>query len=195
MARNKAFNEAETLEKAMCLFWEKGYMSTSVQDLVKHLGINRASLYATYGDKMSLFTKAYLHYCQTNQQSTKQFLSNYTEVKTGLQKLFESAFEDVETAVCGRGCFAVNSTVELVPNEPKFRPLMTQNRQQFESIFRDYLALGIERGQIPPNKNIEALAVLLFTFYSGLKVVTKVTDDMRPLRSSVEELLSTLDGE
>ena len=43
----------------MNLFWEKGYGDTSIQDLVNHLGINRGSLYATYGGKRELFDKAF----------------------------------------------------------------------------------------------------------------------------------------
>ena len=44
MPRTKQFNEEEVLNKAMELFWEKGFHATSIQDLVSHLGINRASL-------------------------------------------------------------------------------------------------------------------------------------------------------
>lgn len=51
MPRVKKFDEKEVLEKAMELFWIQGYHATSIQDLVDHLGINRASLYDTYGER------------------------------------------------------------------------------------------------------------------------------------------------
>jgi TetR/AcrR family transcriptional repressor of nem operon len=54
MPRVKLFDENEVLNKAMNLFWKQGYSATSIQDLVSHLGINRASLYDTYGDKEKL---------------------------------------------------------------------------------------------------------------------------------------------
>ncbi|WP_244210855.1 TetR/AcrR family transcriptional regulator [Tenacibaculum singaporense] len=54
MPRVKSFNEEEVLTKAMCLFWKQGYSATFFQDLVYHLGINRASLYDTFGDKKEL---------------------------------------------------------------------------------------------------------------------------------------------
>ena len=54
MAKYK-FNEDEVLIKAMELFWNKGYHATSIQDLVSNLGINRASLYDTFGGKKELF--------------------------------------------------------------------------------------------------------------------------------------------
>lgn len=50
MARQKAFDRAAVLEKAMAVFWLQGYEATSMQDLVESMGINRASLYATFQD-------------------------------------------------------------------------------------------------------------------------------------------------
>jgi len=55
MPRVKLFDEKEVLTKAMNLFWKQGYAATSIRDLVNHLGINRASLYGTFGDKEQLF--------------------------------------------------------------------------------------------------------------------------------------------
>ena len=62
MPRIKTFDENEVLVKAMNLFWKQGYSATSVQDLVSHLGINRASLYDTFGDKEQLFKKSFALY-------------------------------------------------------------------------------------------------------------------------------------
>ncbi|MEJ0106748.1 MAG: helix-turn-helix domain-containing protein [Bacteroidota bacterium] len=58
MARTKVFDEQMVLDKAMNLFWQKGYNATSAQDLVNGLSISRSSLYDTFGDKHSLFVKA-----------------------------------------------------------------------------------------------------------------------------------------
>ncbi len=66
MARTKDFDEQEVLKKAVCLFWNKGYNATSMQDLVDQLGISRSSLYDTYGDKHTLYLKALEEYQQTN---------------------------------------------------------------------------------------------------------------------------------
>lgn len=55
MARRREFEPVEALDKAMELFWRRGYQATSVQNLVDHLGINRQSLYDMFGDKHELF--------------------------------------------------------------------------------------------------------------------------------------------
>ena len=66
MARKKNFDEVEVLDKAVNLFWEKGYNATSIQDLVEGLGINRASIYDTWGDKHQLYLSALKRYRQNS---------------------------------------------------------------------------------------------------------------------------------
>jgi AcrR family transcriptional regulator len=65
MARPKTFDPSVALEQAMEVFWLKGYEATSMQDLVVAMGINRASLYATFEDKRQLFLAAIAHYDDT----------------------------------------------------------------------------------------------------------------------------------
>jgi len=58
MARPREFDLNEALQAAMLLFWERGYEATSIDDLLQQMGINRASLYGTLGQKRELFLKA-----------------------------------------------------------------------------------------------------------------------------------------
>ena len=61
LGRPKEFDQDEALGKAMDVFWTKGYEATSVQDLLDHMGINRGSMYDTFGDKHALFVEAVGH--------------------------------------------------------------------------------------------------------------------------------------
>lgn len=194
MPRVKLFDETEVLEKAMNLFWEKGYYATSIQDLVNHLGVNRASLYDTYGGKKELFEQAFAHYRGRNIRSIRAFMDREQDVKTGFRRLFTMAIEESGSDQGCKGCFVVNTTIEFIPNEEEFAEQIIENRKQFEQLFRDYLERGVERGQIPPGKDLSAIATLFFTFYNGLKVVTKVAFDATIFSTSVDALLSVLDG-
>ena len=66
MARPKEFDQDKALDKAMTLFWQKGYEATSIQDLVDHLGIGRRSLYDTFKSKHDLFIAALDRYQALN---------------------------------------------------------------------------------------------------------------------------------
>ncbi|WP_297086470.1 TetR/AcrR family transcriptional regulator [uncultured Draconibacterium sp.] len=64
MPRNKAYNEQEVLEKAMNVFWENGYETTSMHQLEKAMGINKFSIYASFGSKSGLLEKSISCYAQ-----------------------------------------------------------------------------------------------------------------------------------
>jgi len=81
MARLKEFNEEDALDKAVAIFWNKGYNGTSAQDLVTHLGLSRSSLYDTFGDKHSLFIKALQRYQKKSYDDVSSLLQKSTNIK------------------------------------------------------------------------------------------------------------------
>lgn len=192
MPRNKLFNEAEVLDKAINLFWRKGYSATSIQDLVDHLGINRASLYDTYGDKEKLFSKAFEHYRDINTKSFIDFLLNEPDVKLGLKKLFERAVDECICDAEKKGCFVVNTTTELTPGDGKIVRMLEENKKTYENLFLDYLKKGESKGQYQ-GKDLKAIASLLFTLYSGIKVVSKIQTDRNEMMNAVNLALTLLD--
>jgi len=65
MARPKKFNEDDVIDKAVKVFWAKGYEAASIQDLIDAMGIQRGSLYGTFGGKQSLFLKSLKRYSKS----------------------------------------------------------------------------------------------------------------------------------
>ena len=193
MPRGKQFDENEALEKAMNLFWKQGYSATSIQDLVTHMGINRASIYDTFGDKEKLFFKAFDYYRRTNTAGLTRFFERQDHVKDGFRRLFEMAIDESIRDKEQKGCFVVNTTTELVPGDEKIRNVLAENRKNVEEIFLTYLTAGAAKGQIKKDKDLPAIATLLFTLYSGLKVVAKVNANKEVLMPSVLQVLSLLD--
>ncbi|NGP88582.1 TetR/AcrR family transcriptional regulator [Fodinibius halophilus] len=193
MPRAKSFDEKEVLIKAMNLFWKKGYYDTSAQDLVDELGISRSSLYATFGGKKQLFEKAFQLYRDKNLKAASQLLESHEGVKDGFRALFEKAIEESKNDKEAKGCFVVNTTAELVPNDHSFLKDLQENQQKFVETFRDYLKEGVENGQIPADKEFESIAKLFYTFYSGLRIVSKVSFNEQETLRSVDNLLSILD--
>ncbi len=193
MPRVKLFDEQEVLEKAMNLFWKQGYSATSIQDLVNHLGINRASIYDTFGDKEELFLQAFQNYRRINKDGISRFLERESDVKSGLQKLFKAAIEEAISDQDRKGCFVVNTTTELIPGDGQIAKMIEENQKAFESVFLDYLEEGDKAGQFSSGKDLRAIATLLFTLYNGIKVVSKVSNDQEALMKSVDQVLTLLD--
>ncbi|MEM1326132.1 MAG: helix-turn-helix domain-containing protein [Bacteroidota bacterium] len=206
MPRIKAFDEQAVLDKAVNLFWEKGFHATSMADLVEHLGINRASLYTTFGNKQKLFHRAFHQYLSTNIEATQQLLTTEEDVRIGLRKLLRLAIsQSVNDAKC-RGCFVTNIAAELPAMEASMQTTkedktfvqdlkssIQSNKSTFEQAFYNYLKKGVESGQIEKGKNIDAIAALIYIYYNGLKVVAKVEQNEDALAATSEALISLLD--
>ncbi len=190
MARNKSFDETEILNKAMELFWKKGYHSTSVQDLVDHLGINRASLYDTYKGKKDLFMSAFENYRETTKKAYYELLYAQPNVLEGFRKLFEYV---VRENTDRRGCFLVNITTELVPEDGDLKDMLRENQIQFEKLFFDYLKSGEAMGEISRGKDLKAFANLLFTLYNGVQVISKIESAPSRQLAAVEVVLQFLE--
>lgn len=193
MPRRKKFDQEDVLRKAMLLFWKKGYYDTSVQDLVDVLGINRASLYDTFGGKKKLFDKAFETYRSTINQGLEYFLNSQENVKSGLRLLFEKMIDDDHSDPDCKGCFIVNTTTELIPADMHLQAIINTHKSNIETHFLSFLKKGQDSGQIPPEKDLHMIASLLYTLMTGLRVVNKTRPAMAESMASVDAVLSLLD--
>lgn len=192
MPRVKLFDENEVLTKAMNLFWKQGYGATSVQDLVSHLGINRASIYDTFGDKDKLFKKSFELYRKQNSEGLIKFFESRPNVKIGFFELFDNAIQEAVNDKDRKGCFVVNTTTELTPNDESLFQVLEINKQTFINIFFEYLKKGKGSGQLKTSQNLKSLATLFYTLYNGIRVVSKNRPNKKELTDSINVALSLL---
>lgn len=192
MPRVKLFDENEVLTKAMNLFWKQGYSATSVQDLVSHLGINRASLYDTFGDKDQLFKKSFELYRKRNLEGIIHFFENRPNVKIGFSELFDNAIQEDVLDKDNKGCFVVNTTTELIPNDESLLMILEKNKRDFEKVFYNYLKKGQESGQLNTKQDLKSLATLFYTIYNGIRVVSKTRPNKKESSDSINVALSLL---
>lgn len=95
MARTKEFDPDAALDAAVELFWRKGHEAASMSDLVEHLGIGRASLYATFGSKHELYVRALQRYIQTRDPSPIEVLSQPGPVLPAVRALVRQYAHEV----------------------------------------------------------------------------------------------------
>lgn len=193
MPRSKQFDKEKVLERAMHLFWEKGYHATSMQDLIDALEINRASLYDTFGSKKELFDLALSHYQDQNAKIIAGFLYYQTNVRQGIYLLFERMIEDALNNNSPRGCFTTNTSTELAAVDEKANKLVGGDKIAIEEIFTNYLQYGVNQSQISPYKDLKIISSYLYALQSGIKVVSKVQPNKEQLLKIVSTGLSVLD--
>jgi len=191
MPRVKLFDKDDVLKKAMLLFWDKGYHATSIQDLVTALGINRGSLYDTFGGKKNLFEQALALYCNHNIKITREFLQSEESVKLAIKKLFQVFIDDsVEDK---KGCFVVNTTTELSCEDDIINAALLHNKDNFEAMFCECLKKGQESGEISQDKDIKSLSYMIYVLFSGIRVVARLEKDNQRLHKLSNVVLSLLD--
>ncbi|MDQ6531624.1 TetR/AcrR family transcriptional regulator [Flavobacterium sp. LHD-85] len=173
MARTKEFNEDQALDKAIEIFWHKGYNGTSAQDLVNHLGLSRSSLYDTFGDKQKLFVKSLKRYQKQNLDSLNELFENAENIKTALTDIFKQAvIESLQDRIT-KGCFMVNSAVELAMHDPEIAKIVHDNQKVVEDIFCNAVKKGQDLSQISDRQDARSLARFIFNNYSGIRVLAR----------------------
>ena len=193
MPRTKQFCEIETLEKAVELFWNKGFHATSMQDLVSHLGINRASLYGTYGDKHGLFKKALYAYSKSNREFLGKLLSEESDLIPGLRKLFTFTTQTPQNFSSSPGCLMVNTAIEMLPNEPQYQEVIDQNREKMMGILKEFIGRERTGMHVLPPEEVQRLAYLTYTFQNGLQVIAKSESDSSKIEALIDDFLKVFD--
>lgn len=192
MARNKEFNTNEVLEKAVELFSCKGYNGASMQDVVDCLGLSRSSLYDTIGDKRQLYLEALKKYRQEKTACMVQRIQQTSDIKALTQQILQTAAQEGLQDPQQKGCFMVNSTIEMAPHDPEFARLVQANRQEVEDAFTDALRKGQSLGQIAARHEPRSLARFIFNAISGIQVAARSGADKKVFDDIIGVTLSVL---
>ncbi|MGE7859760.1 TetR/AcrR family transcriptional regulator [Bacillus mobilis] len=188
MARLREFDEEKALDAAMQLFWEKGYAATSLSDLTAKMEIQKPSLYSAFGDKEGLFEAALRRYTNLHAANIRTKLQNEQSVKEAIRAFFENMVEEEYKKEFSKGCFCINTMVELAPHNEKFEVLTREHQMYLTVIFQELITKGIRSGELQNELNAKAVAQTLVTSLIGLTVLMK----SRPERSVIENSVSII---
>src|SRR5215468_3840815 len=109
MARPREFDVDDALDRATQVFWSRGYEGTSVQDLVDALGVNRASLYSTFGDKAQLFAAVLERYGELVNGVVSRTLAPPAAGAAAVRAWFKALIEAATDPRGPKGCLLINA--------------------------------------------------------------------------------------
>lgn len=191
MARPRKFDRSEALDKAMMVFWQKGYEATFLDDLTEAMGINRPSLYNAFGDKHTLYMEALGRYRELYSGKLLGALEQAPTVKAGFAQIFSDLIAE-STELCCRGCMIVNSTVEACVIDAPIGEFIRETDEASKRAFSAVLAKAQQKGELMSDKKPEALATYLYSAIAGLQVRAKAGDDRKSLETIADLALSVL---
>jgi AcrR family transcriptional regulator len=167
--RPRAFDIDQALDKALQVFWRKGYDSASMADLTEAMGINAPSLYAAFGNKETLFRKAVERYAREQSGFVERAMAAPTarEAATAL-------LQGAATYMTGRGhpkgCLIVRGSLAGADTSQALQHELIQRRDATEIACRKRFERAIREGDLPSDADPAALARYLMTVNQGMSV-------------------------
>jgi TetR/AcrR family transcriptional repressor of nem operon len=193
MPRKKEFDEFEVLNRAMEIFWHKGYEATSIQDLVDEMGINRGSLYGTFTDKRALFLAAIQHYDRTVVSSVVVALHKPGSARKVIEDYIRGEVRRALEDSHRHGCFLTNSAVEVAYKDVQAGDSLKASLKRIEAAFYDALVAAKAQGELRTRRDLRALARFLSSSLQGLRVMARVNPDKDVLNGIADIILAALD--
>ena len=192
MPRKSIDDQDEIIDRAMHLFWQRGYKKTSVEDLIQGAGINRFSLYETYGGKHGLYLKAMDKYRDDVFLKRMDKIDNYENGLLGIQEYFESLEEFLVDCKGDFTCLMMNSQIELVPRDKKVAKKVSFYFEKMEETFSSALTRAKKKEALAKNIDVQDLAKLLTGSAQGMCVMSKSQNAREFLRAYTKSILKIL---
>tara|TARA_Y100000813_G_C24035502_1_gene291928 strand:+ start:153 stop:737 length:585 start_codon:yes stop_codon:yes gene_type:complete len=194
MARTREFDPDQALDKAMHLFWERGFQHTSMEDLVKHTGVSRYGLYGTFGNKDAIYRQALIRYIQSLKDDMRKELRKPSAGRAEL----EAYFHQITGYLCSdegrKGCMVYNTAVELAPHHPDIAEYLRGLQNDMRLIVAQVLRNGQQAGEVRTDIDADELAMMLFAMEQGMAALHRGGWPFDKLMPCYETFLKVLDG-
>lgn len=185
--RPRAFDEDQVLEALVELFWEQGFEAASMAEISEAAGLNKSSLYNTFGSKEELFFTVLDRYIETKKAMLAEGLAE-GGIDT-LIEFFEMHRDMMVTPVGARGCLAVNASTELGLRDPR----MVEVSERYRQLMRESLVGPIQRaadgGEIDPAL-VDAYVSTLTSSMLGLSVAARGGASSAELNATLDSMLT-----
>ncbi len=175
MARKKEFAPDKLIEKAMHLFWQKGYYDTSMSDLVEATGVQRYGIYSTFKNKHNLFLETLKCYQFAVRQSSLYLL---TEPDAGMPEIIKTIYQTADTLYQNRGlgCFINKTAAEIATVDPEAKAQVGEYIDMIRQLLRKALENAKDAGDIPEGESVQSLTNYLLGVFVSLPNLTQLSD-------------------
>ena len=190
MARQREFDVDEVLQRAMRVFWRRGYVGTSMADIYEATGLKPGSLYAAFKDKDALFRSAFERYAAFFRSTLPKDQSGLAAIRNWLELQARLAVEDVDRA----GCLIVNTVAEREAHSPATQALANGRLQEIRDYFVRHLTLAVQAGDLPANVRVDVQADALLGAVISIMTLGRAGADRSTIQNVAQATLNALDA-
>jgi AcrR family transcriptional regulator len=167
--RIRQFDLNAALDRAMEVFWKRGYEGATLEELTAAMGINRPSLYATFGNKEQLFRKALDRYGAGPTAFVREALAEPT-ARGVVESIFRGMMRLMTDAGHPQGCMVVHGALVGGEESECIRGELAQRREAAVCLIRERFERAEQEGDLPKGTDCGVLARYVATIMHGLAV-------------------------
>jgi AcrR family transcriptional regulator len=188
--RPRSFDTDKALDRALEVFWRKGFEGASLSDLTKAMSINKPSLYAAFGDKEKLFRKVLDRYSEGPASHSKVALQEPTS-RAVVERLLSGTADLLTAPRNPGGCLLVQGALACGNGANSVRRELVSRRLAGEAALRQRLKRAKNDGDLPPEANPANLARYVVTLIHGMSVQAAGGTTRKELNRVVEIALQS----
>ncbi|MFD5178602.1 TetR/AcrR family transcriptional regulator [Nocardia sp. NPDC058379] len=192
MARTKEFDPDVVLDRALELFWQRGYETTSIADLIEHLGIARGCIYATFGSKHELFMMALQRHLERVDEMITAVLAQPGPALPAIRELVDRVVRESCAPDRFLGCLVTTAAVELAARDADVARLVESSWARTETALFSALSRARAQEELPPDADTRAMARFLVVFFQGVWVLERAPNSATRLRDAGRVAVSIL---
>jgi len=194
MSRTALYNRQEALDRAIKLFWHKGFHATSLKDIEQALDMRPGSIYAAFGNKDGLFQEALDHYAKASLTELERILAHHQSPLSGLAAFIRQLGGIRDKDLPSRACMLVKSLLELGAREQaalqKVEKLLAGMESRFAECFVEAQRLGELDAELDPLR----LARRLQAEVMGFRAFAQRDVDSAAVRALAEDMAFSIEG-
>ncbi|WP_410050522.1 TetR/AcrR family transcriptional regulator [Bradyrhizobium sp. Bra78] len=187
--RPRGFDTEAAVERAMGVFWSRGYHATALPDLLRATKLSRGSLYAAFGDKHSLFLRALDRYIADALTRMDVELASRREPVDGLRAFLAGYVDRTSGAKGRRGCLLVATAMELAGQDADVERRIASFFEAMKARVADALSRAKAAGKLADGVEPASTAGILVCFVEGLRVVGKTAPTRSKSQATADALL------
>ena len=193
MARPVEFDEDKVLTNAMEQFWKEGYEASSVRKLLDCTGINRGTLYNSFGDKDTFFRACVEYYNMIVQKQIESSLKDENlSCWSAIEAYFEETISNVSQKQRAMGCMLVNSLCESVNQNRVLRKLVRDSLMLIRKEFLVRLSEAKANKKLKKGLGVDFAADVLMNTLYGLRVNSRSGRETKQLKMLVKHSIDSL---
>ncbi|BDE07532.1 TetR family transcriptional regulator [Vulcanimicrobium alpinum] len=183
--RPKLYDRQAALHAAMLLFWQRGYLGASMDELTKAMLMNRASVYASFGDKRQLFLSCVDHYLETNGAAPFAALQK-PRIADAIRGFFRAVVFNTTSATTP-GCLVASVLATAAGEEPELREKLQACLAITDRLLCARLSRAMAEGEVPLHVRPSRVARLVNSLRHGLTVRARAGESRRILLATADE--------